>query len=164
MEKQPEFHVKIGEIKIGKSQDILKATLGSCVGIAFVWKDKNRFGLAHCLLPDAPASSLQLGAKYVSQAIPSLIAMMKLAPENFSELEVYVTGGGNMLERLAKKNSNHVGVQNADTAKRILKEMGFPLTQVEVGGDEGRQIIVDCATAKIQIRKIPRTTTNEKSR
>ena len=35
-----DIHVNIAEVKIGKNGDILKATLGSCVGIAFLWKAK----------------------------------------------------------------------------------------------------------------------------
>lgn len=71
-------YVGIGEVVIGRTNAVLKATLGSCVGIAFFWNKGGVCGLAHCLLPESPKSVLSIGVRYVDQAVPSLFALMQL--------------------------------------------------------------------------------------
>jgi chemotaxis protein CheD len=153
IKKIEELHVKIGEVKLGRSGNILKATLGSCVGISFYWPEKKLYGLAHCLLPRAPVATTQIGAKYVSQAIPSLMAMMKISEEDIPKIEVRVAGGANMMVQLARSNPHHIGIQNSETAKELLEKLGFKIKVMEVGGDQGRQICVDCDTSEITIKK-----------
>jgi chemotaxis protein CheD len=148
-------YVKIGEVKTGRKPDILKATLGSCVGIAFIWPEKGLFALAHCLLPIAPENSSELGAKYVTQAIPSLIKLMGAKPENFGAIEVYLTGGANMVESTkGPANPNHIGVQNSETAERLLRQKGFKIKKMEVGGIAAKQITIDCTTGTVEMSEI----------
>ncbi len=154
--KNEDLTAKIGEIKIGKKGDVLKATLGSCVGIAMLWKDRNVYGLAHCLLPEAPTSIDQVGAKYVSWAVPSLIKLMKIDPSQFKEVEVYVAGGANMMEHLFKSNSQHIGKMNSDLAVKLLEENGFKIKCLEIGGNLGRQIIIHTENDSVEVRSIER--------
>lgn len=149
-----EIHVKIGEVKVGRSGDVLKATLGSCVGIAFLWKEKDIFGLAHCLLPEAYEPSSTIGAKFVSQAVPSLIALLKIKQENIGDIEVHIAGGGNMMAQLARPNVDHVGALNAEAAKKCLLQYGFKIKSADLGGDEGRQIYVDCARSSVNVVRL----------
>lgn len=153
MEKLNEIHVNIGEVKIGRSGDLLKATLGSCVGIAFVWRDKNICGLAHCLLPEADESSFNINAKFVSQAIPSLIAMLKIRPENINEIQVSIAGGGNMMSQLFRKNIDHVGTLNIIAAQKYLKQYGLKFSELDTGEDVGRQILVNCSSGEVSVRR-----------
>jgi chemotaxis protein CheD len=139
---------------VGKVGEKLKATLGSCVGIAFLWKEKKIYGLAHCLLPDANITSFSVSAKYVSQAIPSLIHLMKIPKESFSEIEVHLAGGANMLVQLSKSNPEHIGKLNQKMAIKLLAENGFKVKHKDFGGEEGRQIAVDCSTEEVVIKKI----------
>ena len=148
-------HVKIGELIVGKPPDILKVTLGSCVGIAFLWKKKRLYGLAHCLLPDAPEKNFLIGAKYVSQAIPSMISLMRLKREDVPDVEIHMAGGSNMTElRLVKTRGPHIGEQNINTAKRILHELGFKIFRCETGNSCAMQIEVNCHTENVEIIKI----------
>jgi chemotaxis protein CheD len=151
-----DIHVKIGEVKVGKDGDILKATLGSCVGIAFVWKRKKLFGLAHCLLPDSPDSDLKISAKYVSQAIPSLMALLKIKKEDIEEIEVYFAGDGNMMSQLSKRNIDHVGTLNVEAAKKYLKLNGFKFKELDTGGEVGRQIFVNCTSGEVYVNRFER--------
>ncbi len=45
------INVHIGEIKIGKGNQVLHTLLGSCIGIGLLWPSQRLYGLAHCLLP-----------------------------------------------------------------------------------------------------------------
>lgn len=149
-----EIHVKISEVKTGRAGDRLKATLGSCVGIAFLWKEKGLFGLAHCLLPFSEGAQTDLGAKYVPQAIDSLVKIMKLEHIDAKKIEVIIAGGGNMLAQLSCHNSNNIGDQNIEAARKFLKSAGFFISHESVGGNEGRQIFIDCDSGIVEIQKI----------
>ncbi|WP_413289667.1 chemotaxis protein CheD [Bdellovibrio sp. HCB337] len=149
-----EIFVKIGEVKVGRDEDTLKATLGSCVGIAFLWKEKNIFGLAHCLLPDGSEQIYRLSARYVALAIPSLMTMMEITPADVGKIEVHIAGGGNMHEPVVQVKTAPIGQQNYEKARALLKEKGFRIQTEDVGGDTARQIIVKCGTAEVIVRKI----------
>ncbi|MBK7889573.1 MAG: chemotaxis protein CheD [Bdellovibrionales bacterium] len=85
---QKEINVHIGEVKIAKNGEILKAILGSCVAIGILWEKRGVCGLAHCLLAENPEKTFAIGGRFVDQAIPSLLALMKIRLENFGEIEV----------------------------------------------------------------------------
>lgn len=153
MVHEGDIHVKIGEVKIGRSGDILKATLGSCVGIAFIWRRKGVMGLAHCLLPDAPAETSNIGAKFVSQAVPSLMALLKIKPDDVKEIEVFYAGGGNMMTQLSKRNVDHIGLLNIAAAKKYLSAKGFKYKELDVGGEVGRQIFVNCTSGDVYVNR-----------
>lgn len=152
-------HVSIGEVKIGKDQDILMASLGSCVGIGFIWKRKNLFGLAHCLLPEAPADMAEaalISARYVSQAIPSLMKLMKIERKNRGEIDAVLAGGGNMTAPKNANPTNLIGTLNVNAAEKYLKEFGIQVVAKELGGETGRKIYIFCETAEFTIKKISR--------
>jgi chemotaxis protein CheD len=78
MKKTDAIHVNIGKIGISTQGENLRTILGSCVAVALLWEDRKIYGLAHCLVPEAsddlePASE----AKFVDQAIPTLISKMQ---------------------------------------------------------------------------------------
>lgn len=150
-----DIHVKIGEVKTGRKGDVLRATLGSCVGIAFVWKEKQVMALAHCLLPESPQTSYSIGAKFVDQAVNSLKAMLKIREEDVPNISVFIAGGGNMMSQLAKENMDHVGALNVLAAKKFLKQGGFKFMEIDVGGEEGRQMFIDCTSGVVSVLRLP---------
>jgi len=146
------IEVGISNIKVGSGSNILHAILGSCVGIGFIWRKGGRCGLAHCLLPMAPGIVLQLGARYVNQAVPSLLALMGIRPHDFPDVEVVVAGGARMFS--VRQNSANIGRQNTDKAIALLKENGLAVLHTDIGGRHGRQISIDCTTQNFQISRI----------
>jgi len=151
-----EIHVNIGQVKLGKGDVTLKALLGSCVGIGILWPEANRCALAHCLLPLNPVPSFAIDARFVDQAIPSLLALLKARPENFGQLKAVVAGGGNMTSPSGREVGELVGENNSRVALKLLKERGIPIVHVDVGGEEGRRISVNCRDFTFEIQPIPR--------
>jgi chemotaxis protein CheD len=156
--QQPEIHVSIGEVKISRGgKGVLKSSLGSCVGIALLWKKKKIYGLAHCLLAEAPGATREINARFVSQAVPSLLALMKIkTPEDFSEVEAVLAGGGNMTAPVNKDPKDLVGHINTQTAESYLKKYGIKIIHQDVGGLTGKKIRLFCETGEFVIQKIPR--------
>ncbi len=145
-----EIHVKIAEVHIGKSGDLLRATLGSCVGIAFIWKEKDICGLAHCFLPETETESHLLGGKYVNQAILTLMKMMKIKKEDIKDIDVYVAGGGNMMNKLFKSNRSQVGQFNLESAHKHLADHGFKIKEEMIGSNTGSKIFVNCTSGEVE--------------
>jgi len=146
--------VGMGEIKIGTGSDILHAILGSCVGIGFIWKNGNRCGLAHCLLPEAPTQICSIGARYVSQAVPSLLMMMGIKEHDYPDIEVILAGGARMLK--VGSRGFQVGPLNVAAAKKYLLKSGLKITYDDLGGRTGRQILIDCEQKKFLVTGLAR--------
>lgn len=153
---QKVIDVHIGQVKIAKNGEQLKAILGSCVAIGIIWKEKNMCGLAHCLLPSSRISTFEIGARSVDQAVRSLIALMKIRSENLSEVEVIVVGGGNMMCLKDSDSSSLVGANNFKAAIEQTKLHGLYAKYLDCGGEEGRKISIDSSSYTFEVEKIPR--------
>jgi len=151
-----EVNVHIGEVKTVRRVETLKALLGSCVGIGLIWRENNVCGLAHCLLPESPERTFIIGARYVDQALPSLIALMRIKPGDFAKVEAVIAGGGNMTAPECADASELVGGRNSEVALRLVEAAGFRLLYTEVGGDQGRCIKIDGSSFSYNVRSIPR--------
>ena len=147
-------YVGMGEVLVGRTSDVLKATLGSCVGIGFIWKKGGVCGLAHCLLSESPRPILTLGARYVNQAVPSLLVMMGMRDADLNDVDVIVAGGARMFS--THQGSLCVGRQNAEAAQKYLLQKGLQVLHQEIGGRRGRQMVIDCGSQDFSITTIAR--------
>jgi chemotaxis protein CheD len=158
-----EIQVHMCEIRVGGSDDVLRTTLGSCVGIGLLWRARGMYGLAHCLLPEAPArihpstASDAISAKYVTEAIPSLLQLMQVQRASYRELEAVVAGGANMVHYVRRPSHAPIGEQNARTAQRLLDALGVRIVHTDVGGESGRQLLIDCRQHTFVVKTIART-------
>ncbi|GAB3626779.1 Chemoreceptor glutamine deamidase CheD [Pandoraea terrae] len=149
-----EIQVLMGDVKLGRGGDVLRATLGSCVGIGLMWRARGLYGLAHCLLPEAPQPTLAIGAKYVTQAVPSLLALMRIGDARRGEVEAVIAGGGNMMPHQPPARHGLIGAQNAKMAQDLMKAAGIRIVHLEIGGEAGRQMTIDCAHHRFTVRTI----------
>jgi chemotaxis protein CheD len=147
-------YVGMGELRVCSRGEVLRATLGSCIGIAVVWKKRGRCGLAHCLLPEAPVQTIRIGARYVSQAVPSLLALLGAKPADHADIEVTIAGGARMLRSCP--GLPNVGQLNTQAARFYLAQAGLQVCRIEVGGRRGRQITVDSALQTVEVNPIER--------
>lgn len=142
----------MGEIIIGTSGEVLQSILGSCVGIIFIWKEKNINGLAHCFLPESfLLLDHELEAKYVNQAISSLIIKMGINKLDVPNIDVIICGGGH--SNIIRNKNNMVGHLNLKSARKHLKEYGFKFKEIAVEYSSGIQIKLDCTNYQISVRK-----------
>ncbi len=152
----PEIAVHIGQVKIARHGESLKALLGSCVGVGMLWKDRGVYGLAHCLLPESPTKLHTIGGRYVDQAVASLVAMMRIRAEDIPHVVAVVAGGGNMTNPRATDPSGLVGSQNARVALRELGRLGITIAASDVGGDVGRTLAISGLDGSHYVQRLPR--------
>lgn len=159
---QPLVRVGIGQLAVANSPTILKATLGSCIGLAFLWPERGCYGMAHCLLPESPEHPAPHGARYVDQAITSLLRQMHVEPEHYARIEAHVAGGGNMMQRAQPSGRPpHIGQLNSNAAMRHLARHGIMVRSADVGGTQARQISLDCASACVSVIHVPTPSYND---
>jgi len=161
--EQPKtLHVHIGEVKIAKRHEHLKAILGSCVGIGLIWRQEKKCGLAHCLLPSNPERSFEIGGRFVDQAIRSLFALMKIKKSDIGDVHAIVAGGGNMTSFLTSRTRPLIGEANFQAAVSGLKQVGMKIVHADGGGELGRQITVDAQRFTYDVQLISRLPTQKK--
>ncbi|MEG2030693.1 MAG: chemotaxis protein CheD [Janthinobacterium sp.] len=149
----PPHHVGMGQLSVGTPGQQLQALLGSCIGIGFLWKNGPCCGLAHCLLPEAPGAGHALGApnahafnaRYVSQAVPSLLRLMGARVADYPDIDVVLAGGASMFGPAHVHGRLQVGRQNAQAAQKYLDQCGLRVHFCALGGRHGRQLLIDCA-------------------
>lgn len=134
-------HVWTGQLEVAEGDQVLTALLGSCVGIGMIWKDRGRCGLAHCFLPEG-AGIGNAAARYVSAAVPALLAAMGVKREQYGEVEVVVAGGARMLHLPGGEGA--VGRRNIAAAHAQLAARGLNVGYEDVGGSHGRRLSIDC--------------------
>lgn len=150
------IQVRMCEARVGQGDDVLHAILGSCVGIGLLWRQRGLYGLAHCLLPVSPQPIERTGAKYVTTALPTLLAMMKLERSQHREVEAVIAGGACMVQHATPPKHGLIGAQNARMAQQLLAQTGIRVVHVDVGGESGRQLLIDCAQHHYAVRVIGR--------
>ncbi|MCD2518444.1 chemotaxis protein CheD [Massilia sp. G4R7] len=144
-------HVYSGQMRVGAGEDVLTALLGSCVGIGIIWRARGRCGLAHCFLPDS-VDTAGSGARYVSAAIPGLLAAMGVRREHYGEVEVVVAGGAHMLRTHGA--DHQVGRRNIAAAREHLASRGLNVAFQDVGGSRGRRISIDCERQTFEVVRV----------
>lgn len=151
-------HVNMGKLMTGRGNDRLVAVLGSCVGLAFLWPNGQRCALAHCVLPHAPPDEGGMGARYVSQAVPSLLTAMGVTPADRKDVDVVLAGGASMFG--PGSAMLQVGRQNIVAALSTLQQFGLRVACSDLGGYGGRQLVVDCGSYTCFVRPITPPTPN----
>ena len=132
------IQVGIGDIKIVRREEQLTAILGSCIAIIIVDPLNKKTACAHCQLPKGPIK-FDLTTKkgrFVDQAIPAMLAMLRTTAEHYSKLKVFVVGGGSM----ADLGDQLVGQRNLNQAVAVLEKLRLPFVMLSTGGSIGRQI------------------------
>ncbi|MBD8656122.1 chemotaxis protein CheD [Oxalobacteraceae sp. CFBP 13730] len=146
-------YVLSGQMQIGHGHQVLTALLGSCVGIGMIWRNQGRCGLAHCFLPDG-VEACEDSARYVSAAVPRLLALMGVRREQYAEVEVVIAGGARMLNLRALGGA--VGTRNVEAARSQLSLRGLQVRFQDVGGSQGRRLSIDCDQQTFSVVRIAR--------
>lgn len=150
--------VGIADMAVAKApHTITTLGLGSCVGIVLYDKIHKIGGLAHVLLPNAPAGDTNL-AKYADTAAKELLRRM-LHLGAVSSLTVgKLAGGAHMFCGVEQVNVMQIGKRNVEQSLLALKSCSITVIAQDVGGSSGRTIVLDCETGALSIRTAwPRT-------
>lgn len=154
--------VGIAEMAVAKSPETITTLgLGSCVGIVLYDRIHKIGGLAHVLLPTAPAGEMVNIAKYANTAVDELVRRMTASGANPHLLTAKLAGGAHMFGTTEQSDVMQVGKRNVEYSKTSLAKNAITVLAEDVGGTNGRTIVLDCETGSLTVRTAwPRTEKN----
>jgi len=145
------INIGIADIAVSTSPHILRTILGSCVGICIYDPQIKAGGLAHIMLPTSKKSSNNL-KKYADTAIPFMIDEMIKLGSNKTRMVVKLTGGATMFKHMENSLAGDIGLNNINSARGVLSNLGIPILSEDVGGDYGRTIDFYLETGVVKIK------------
>lgn len=152
----PELHtVRMGEIMLARSPDVLRTLLGSCVGVAIQEASGSpRLGvMAHILLSASDGNETSPG-KYVDTAIPELLRLIRPHCRPDATFVADIAGGADMFD---VRTNRTVGRLNIAALDEILACHGIQIRSRDLGGKRGRRMTMDVATGWVTVEPIPST-------
>lgn len=150
------YKVGMADLKICSSPDVLSTLgLGSCIGICLYDPGTKVSGLAHIMLPSSESIKNNSNiAKFADTAIVKLIDDMIKAGANRRRFVAKIAGGAQMFAFTSQSDSMKVGQRNAESVRKILKEMSIPILADDTGGNYGRTIEFYSTTGVLLIKTI----------
>jgi len=142
-----------GQWYFGAAEVRLHTLLGSCVAIT-LWHPKRRMGgMCHFLLPTRTRSACGgLDGRYGDEAVALLCNELRSSGCRPQDFEVHVYGGADTLPGEAKVKLN-IGERNVAQARVLIDHYGFQLQQVDVGGCEPRQVVLDLRSGQVTMTR-----------
>jgi chemotaxis protein CheD len=148
-----EVVVRMGEIAVSRSPgDVLVSVgLGSCIGLALVCRRARACGLAHVMLPASGGrAALDRPGKYADQAVPALLAGVRLLGARPATLDAIVVGGAQMF---TGTTGMEIGARNEVAVREALASAGVTVTATATAGALGRTIRVHVADGTVTVRE-----------
>jgi chemotaxis protein CheD len=147
--------VGIAEYKVTHGANSLAAYgLGSCVGVVLCDLQAKVGGLAHVMLPSSRLyAQTALPGKFADTAIDILLIEMERFGCRQENIFSKIIGGANMFSSISQ-NSVPIGLRNVSAVRERLQQRSVPILAEQVGGTQGRTIIFDVASGRVEIRKL----------
>ena len=151
-----------GQLIITTMAQQITTLLGSCVAVTMFDPQFRAAAMCHAMLPQPPRSSQQTALqgphrfKYLSEAIPAMIAHFRDFGSVPALMVVKIFGGANVLSANSSEArgdrfdcDESVGDANLRFARHLLEAAAFSLTSFNVGGVKGRKIILNTKTGDV---------------
>ena len=152
--------VKIGvghmTVSTNTEETLYTSSLGSCVAVTMYDKNNQIGGLAHIQLPSSsisPSLKNQKPACFADLAIPNLLKAMQERGATENLLQISLIGGASFNVEQTQ-DFFHIGTNNIVTIKAILKELGHPIRNEDIGGHRPRSVYFDIKNGTIQISSL----------
>lgn len=141
--------IHVGEIYIGVKATHISTVLGSCVAVCLYDPIEQVGGMNHYLVPLWNENGLQ-SPKYGNISIPRLIESMVNVGCHKSNIVAKVFGGANVID--VSQEEMMIGRKNILIAKELLREHGIKIVAQDVGGTQGRRIMMQSDTGKVLLK------------
>jgi chemotaxis receptor (MCP) glutamine deamidase CheD len=130
------YHVPSGCFHIGKRQSkLLRAFLGSCVGVAVYDSDAEVGGMIHLLLPEPPLPGSNFQAKrYASTGLPIFLKALKNVGATPPKMKAILAGGALVGAVSEQDVALNIGGRTADMAINILSDQKIHVIRIKTGG------------------------------
>ena len=166
MHKPPhvvEIFLQPGEVYFGERDTRIRTLLGSCVAIT-VWHPMLLVGgMCHYMLPRHRGKKRDaLDGRYADEAIELMLREIKRSGTWPHEYQVKMFGGGHMFSEHQTVKEDHIGAQNVEIARKLIKQHGFTSCAEHLGGAGHRNILFDIWSGHVWMKhQTPQTRVNK---
>jgi chemotaxis protein CheD len=154
-----EIYVEPGALHVVTEPAVMHTVLGSCVGVAFIVRERGVAALCHPMLPRLPARSAgcvraKEARRYVDFAIREIAMRLDAMGIRRAEVQVKLFGGADVLPVPDGITRPTVGAMNCEAAQKILHEEGFAITASRLRGTAGLQLRFHTETGEVLLRAL----------
>lgn len=148
-------NVGIADIQSANAPNVLRTTLGSCIGVVFYSPSKMIGALAHIMLAKDPTTKdiSKNPRKYAETALPELVSIMESQGCPIGDFSARIFGGASMFQSINSSFLQSIGEQNIEAARSFLQSRNIPIIVEDVGGKDGRTISVYLDDGRILLKK-----------
>ena len=146
----PQLLVKLADLAVSKNPEDLLVVygLGSTAAVILYDDEARAGGIVHFMLPNSASESRRAAdypAMYADVAIPLLVESCIGQGARGESLKARLAGGSILM---GQGISRSISEGNIAAAKRILADLGIPLTAEDSGGNHNRAVRLEIATGK----------------
>lgn len=155
LSKSKIINVGIADLQVGKAADVLRTTLGSCIGIVFYNPESKVGAISHIMLAKDPSGkdAAKTPHKYGETALPMLVKAMADQGSLIGSYSARIFGGASMFKGINSQFLQNIGEQNAIFVKKFLEQSKIPLIVEDIAGNEGRTISLYCDDGRVLLKK-----------
>lgn len=129
--------------------------LGSCVGICLYDPITKVAGMAHVMLPDSTQIMNNSNiAKFADTASVKLVNDMIALGAKKERMKAKLAGGAQMFAFDSTNESMRIGDRNVEASIKMLRQLGIPLLDKDVGLNYGRTIELYADDGRLVIKTI----------
>lgn len=151
MDKQ--YVVGIADMKICRAPGMLITyALGSCIGICLYDPVIRLAGLIHIMLPNNQEAGNGNVYKYADSAIPETIRKMESFGAVRGRIVAKIAGGAKMFDIPGNGSLGNIGLRNAESVKKVLREERIKLLKEDTGANYARTLLFNSSTGEGFIR------------
>ncbi|WP_404342345.1 chemotaxis protein CheD [Pseudoalteromonas mariniglutinosa] len=167
MMTKPVLYIEPGEFVIGQHlEQCYKTILGSCVSMVMYEQQSSFFAMCHFLLPKLPVSNsnqvtAQMG-RYGDQVLPEMIRQAKQANIDIKKLSVLLFGGSSSKRTEGLSQRFRIACNNLSYSHRFLRQHCLQLCHEDVGGSQGRSLIIDASSGEFFCNKVEQLMSGER--
>lgn len=156
----PQVHLSAGQLLVSREPQIVVTVLGSCVAVTMKDPHTGIAAICHAMLPhprpnDTPAPGDPIRFRFVSHAVPAMLAAFRRAGVDPRRIQVKLFGGGNVIARGAAPGAGQlVGASNVAAARQQLEVAGLQISAENTGGGHGRKLLFNTATGEVLHKRL----------
>ncbi|SHJ31348.1 chemotaxis protein CheD [Parasporobacterium paucivorans] len=145
--------VGIADMKIARGEGtIVTHALGSCIGITF-YDPMIRLGaMVHIMLPECRNIKDTSVFKYADSGIKETLRKLSAYGGSRARMECKIAGGAKMFEFKGGGELGNIGLRNAESVRRILKQEGLTLRGEDTGSNYARTMSLELHTGNVTIK------------
>jgi chemotaxis protein CheD len=146
------IRINPGQYAVSNVENVIFTTLGSCVAVCLIDRDRDVVGMNHFMLAAQSVYSSEpfnRSARYGANAMELLINDCMALGARRKHLVAKLYGGASVLSKMTD-----IGLHNIEFAKKYLKSESIPIEDSLVGGTEAYRLYLYSPTGRTEAKRL----------